>query len=241
MSGIEIPAWLHRLAPGAAQAARTINKSNLSDIQRDRLVRLTSDATRRAWVEPRRRRRKTQRILTEDELWDAHHELMWESFRSADFDPIGRPQIEQSKARLGAISADAGKLAREIREVGNDLQLVGLWLTYRNNRRTDDLLRSLPDDLPLLPDVIDRLADFFEGAAPLYKPEGPVPPVGQPQGPEALKTTVIRRIANTCRKHFDTVLYSTVATLANASLGRTDISKETVRGSLRDIPPRTVA
>lgn len=236
MSNVEIPAWLYRFAPGAAQAARTISGGNLSDTQRERLARLTSDATKRAWLEPRRRRQKTQRILTEDELWNAYHELMWESYRSTDFEPIGRPEIEQSKARLGAISADAGKLAREIREVGNDLQLVALWLTYRNNRRTDGFLRSLPDDLPLLPGVIDRLADFFERAAPLYKLEGPVPPVGQPQDLEALKTTVIRQIANTCRKHFGTGLYSTVATLANASLGRTDITRETVRGSLRDVP-----
>lgn len=59
-------------------------------------------------------------------------------------------------------------------------------------------------------------------------------PVGQPLDRDALKTTVIRQIARGCKRHFGTPMYSTVATLANASLGRSDIDADTVRGALRN-------
>ena len=73
-------------------------------------------------------------------------------------------------------------------------------------------------------------------AATSYKPEGPVPPVRQVNDSEAHKTTVIRKLAQVCKKHFGSPMYGTVATLANASLGRTDIDAETVRASLRGTP-----
>jgi len=53
---------------------------------------------------------------------------------------------------------------------------------------------------------------------------------------EAHKTTVIRKLAQVCEKHFGSPMYGTVATLANASLGRTDIDAETVRASRRGTP-----
>jgi hypothetical protein len=240
VSKIEIPSWMDQLTPGAAQAARLISRGNLSDLQRQRLARLTSDATKRAWLEPGRQRQKSKRKLTKRQLWAGHHELMWEAYRAADFQPIGRPEIEQSKANLAAISTDAAKLARDIREVGNDGQLAGLWLVYRNNRRDDAFLQRLPDDLPSAAQVIDRVADFFWQATTHHKPEGPVPPVGHAHHRDALKTTVIRQIAQTCQRHFGTILYSTVATLAKASLDRTDIDRESVRGSLRN-KSRTMA
>jgi hypothetical protein len=233
---IEIPTWMDQSVPGAAQAARMIARENLSNQQYQRLVRLTGDATKRAWLEPRRQRHTSKRKLTEDELYNAHHELMWEAYRAANFQPIGRPEIEQSKDRLLLLSTEAETLARGVRETGQDVLLAGLWATYRNNRRSNTLLRSLPDDLLQMAHVIDLLADFFQRAAPRYKFEGPVPPVGKPQDVEALKTTVIRQIAQTCRKHFGTVLSSTVARLANASLDRTDINRDTVKRSWR--PPR---
>jgi hypothetical protein len=221
-------------APGAAEAARSISRGNLSDIERRRVERLTSDATKRAWLEVLHQREKSKRKLSETELWAAQHELMWEAYRAPDFTPIGPAEIEQSKARLVKIGEDAANLAGDIGDIGNDAQLAGMWLAYRNNRINDAILRVLPSDLTLVAAALYRVEDFFQRAAELYKPEGPVTPVGQPGDLKALKTTVIRQIAHVCQKHFGTPMYSTVATLAKASLDRTDIDRETVKGSLRN-------
>jgi hypothetical protein len=221
-------------APGAAAAARVIVCDTLSDIQRRRLERLTSEATRRAWLEPRRHRQKSRKQLSEEGLYQAHHELMWEAYRAVDFQPIGEPEIERSIGRLLDIRDAATNLARSISEAGSDVQLVGMWLAYRNNRRDDRLVQLLPDQLASVAKTFNCVADFFERAAVCQKPQGPVPPIGQPGSEDALKTTVIRQIAQTCQIHFGTVLYNTVATLAEAALGRTDIDRETVRGSLRN-------
>jgi hypothetical protein len=231
---IEIPSWMEKSAPGAAAAARSIGDGPLSDSQRQRLERLTSETTRRAWLEPLRQRNKSKKTLSEPELWAAHHELMLEAYRAADFQPIGQSEIEQSTATLLEIGTAVKSLAHEIGEAGSDGQLVGMWLTYRNGRRDDALLERLPSHLPLVATALERLADFFQQASKYYKPQGPVPPVGQPGDRDALKTTVIRQIAQTCRIHFDAVLHSTVATLANASLNRTDIDRYSVAGSLRN-------
>jgi hypothetical protein len=80
---------------------------------------------------------------------------------------------------------------------------------------------------------LKRVGDFCERAAPIYKPQGPVVPVGKVKGHKALTTTVIRQIAQVCHKHFSTPMYSTVTTLARASLGQADIDDKTVRASLR--------
>jgi hypothetical protein len=95
------------------------------------------------------------------------------------------------------------------------------------------VLHSLPDRPLAIADVLERIADFCERAATHYKHEGPIPPVRQVNDSEALKTTVIRQLAKVCKRHFDTSMYNTVANLANASLGRTDIDAVTVRASLR--------
>jgi hypothetical protein len=231
---IEIPSWMDACAPGAADAARQIwADQGLSQGQRERLMRLASDATRSAWRELPRRH-KSKRKLSVEELRSAQDELMWEAYRAVDFRPIGRSETDRLKAKLEKIGTDAEELAHNISETGNDIQVEGLWRIYRKNRRTDDLLIALPDDIISVAGSLKRVGDFFGRAAPLYKPEGPVPHVGQPQDTDALKTTVIRQIAKTCKSHFGTVLYSTVATLANASLGRADITRISVRGSLRN-------
>jgi hypothetical protein len=164
----------------------------------------------------------------------AHHELMWEAFRAADFQPIGQTEIERAKARLTEIGTIAEKLANEIGEVGNDAQLDGLWITYLRRRREGSQIGQPYVRLGFLAAVLHGLADFFRRAATQFKPEGPVPSVGQPGDRDALKTTVIRQIGQVCKRHFGTPMYSTVATLANASLNRNDIDDQTVRGSLRN-------
>ena len=108
-----------------------------------------------------------------------------------------------------------------------------MWGVYRNSRRSDRVLHSLPDRPLAIADVLERIADFCERAATHYKHEGPIPPVRQVNDSEALKTTVIRQLAKVCKRHFGTSMYNTVANLANASLGRTDIDAVTVRASLR--------
>jgi hypothetical protein len=224
---------MEKHAPGAADAARMIlSHEGLSKSQQQRLARLMRDDTKHAWKEPTIQRQANRKKLSEAELYDAHHELMWEAYRAAGFAPSGHSEIKKAKAKLVKIGAAAQDLAKEICEV-SDLQLNGLWNTYRNQRPDDEILAALPKSLPSIATALDGLADFFQLAEPHYKPEGPVPPVGQPQDPEAPKTTVIRKIAETCERHFGTPLLTTVATLANAALNRTDINRYTVRGSLR--------
>jgi hypothetical protein len=233
---IKILDWMEKDAPGAADAARDISgRGDLSEAQQQRLARLTDEKTRPAWKETPGLRQKSQRELSEEELYAAHHELMWEAYRAANFPPIGQSEIERRKARLAEIGTAAQCLAREIREVGTGApELYGLWNTYRIRRPDDQILATLPGSLPSIATALDGLADFFRSAAPLVKPGGPVPAVGQPKDRDALKTTVIRQIGKTCKKHFKTEFYSTVARLANAALDRDDIDSDTVRGSLRE-------
>jgi hypothetical protein len=228
---VKIPDWMEKSAPGAAGAASTISRGNLTEAKRQRLARLTGEDTRHAWLEPLRRRQKSKKELSADELWAAHHELMFQAFRAPDSTPIGRLEIERAKLRLERIGTAAQDLAKEICEVSNDAQLEGIWSTYRSQRPY--ALANLPDRLPSLTVQLVWVADFFRRATTHYKPEGPVPPVGQPKDRDALKTTVIRQIAQTCLKHFNTGFPSTVATLANAALNCTDINRDSVRGSLR--------
>ena len=213
--------------------ARTISGWALTGSQRHRLERLTSEATRRAWLEPLHRRQKNKEALSQSKLWEAHYELMWEAFRAPGFQPIGQKKIDASRARLKQIAMIAEQLANEIGEVGRDMLLESLWVKYQRSRREDTLAGPYEGLAPQTA-ALRRLADFFRRAAPLYTPQGPVRPVGQPRDRDALKTTVIRQIAQVCKKHFGTPMYSTVATLANASLGRDDIDDKTVRGSLRN-------
>jgi hypothetical protein len=241
MSNIAIPLWLDEVAPGAAERARFIAANeNLSDTRLKRLERLAGETTELAWRELSIRRDKRKKQLSAPELVTAQSELMWEAYRAPDFRAIGQPEIERSKARLADLGTATMKLAGNLREIGHDGQLAGMWLAYRNNRSDDPLLQLLPDHLLALAAALDRVGDFCERAASLYKPEGPVPRVGQPEAHDADKTTVIRQIARVCRRHFGLPLYSTVATLANASLGRKDITDKIVRGSLRN-PGETLA
>lgn len=232
---VAIPAWMEKSAPGAADAARTISRGILSRAQQQRLARLTGDDTKIAWLEPLRRRKKSEKELSAAELWAAHFELMTEAFRAPDFRPLGKPEIKEAKERLEAVGTEAQQLAIEIREVGEDAQLYGLWGLYRGQYH-DEALANLPDRLPSIASTLDGLADFFRRAALHYKPEGPVPPVGKPKNRNALKTTVKDKIAETCRKHFKTEFSTTVARLANASLNCTDIDRNSVRGSRRKRP-----
>jgi hypothetical protein len=232
-SSIVIPSWMDKSAPGAAEAARTIGAGPLSASQRHRLQRLTSDATQSAWVETLRRRNESKKALSESEVWEAHHEIMVEAHRAPDSPPIGNSEIQLSIKRLLGIGQAIESAARETRKVCNDAQLIGMWGVYRNKLRKEGSLEPLPDQLPSVVGALDQIADFFQRASKFYKPHGPVPPVGHPRGRDALKTTVIRQIAQTCQKHFGTVLHSTVATLANAALDRTDIDRNSVAGSLR--------
>jgi hypothetical protein len=238
-STVVIPLWMDKSAPGAAEAARTIAAGPLSASQRERLQRLTSDATRSAWLEPLRRRNKSKEAFSENELWNAHHELMVEAHRAPEFRPIGNSEIQQSIEKLVGLGNAIEGASREMRKICNDAQLIGLWGVYRNRLRKEGSLEALPDQLPSVVDALDQVAEFFQRAGERYKPQGPVPLVGHPRDRDALKTTVIRQIAQTCQKHFGAVLHSTVATLANAALARTDIDRNSVAGSLRR-SPRTV-
>jgi hypothetical protein len=229
---VAIPDWMDKHAPGATDAVLMISREDLSEPQRQRLARLTGEGTRYAWREPARNAKANGKNLSEAELQTAHFELMWEAYRAADFLPNGHSEIEQPKERLVQIGEDAQKLAKKIREVGNAAQLRDLWHLYRHEHHDDELLANLPHCLSMAT-ALDGLADFFRSAAPHYKPQGPVPTVGQPKSPEATKTTVIRKIAETCEKHFGAALYGTVAVLANESLNRKDITANSVRGSLR--------
>jgi hypothetical protein len=190
--------------------------------------------TRSVWRELKRPHSSKQR-LSESDLWKAQHELFFEAYRAADFQPVSPEEIEESKTRIKELGAAIFTSALELRTLGRDAQFAGMWGAYRNNknRRSDRVLHSLPDHPAAIADVLERIVDFCERAATLYKPEGPVPPVRQVKDPEALKTTVIRHLAQVCEKHFGTSMYNTVANLANASLGRTDIDAVTVRASLR--------
>jgi hypothetical protein len=234
MSIIGIPSWMDEIAPGAAEAARAISVGKLSRLQHERLARLTSEVTRSVWRELKRSH-SSKRRLSDRELWKAQHELIYEAYRAADFQPVSPWEIEQSKTRIKELGAAIFTSALELRTLGCDKQLAGMWRAYRNNRRSDRLLHSLPDHPSALADVLEPIADFCERAATHYKPEGPIPPVRQVRDSEALKTTVIRNLAQVCEKHFGSRMYGTVANLANASLGRTDINAVTVRASLR--PP----
>jgi hypothetical protein len=234
---VAIRDWMEKVAPGAAEAARMISREkDLSEPQRQRLARLTDEKTRPAWEERPGLRQKSQRELSADELRSAHHEMMFEAFRAPEFPPIGRSEIDDAKAKLAEVGAATQCLANEIREVGTvgitATQLWGMWNTYRNRRPDDEILAKLPGSLPSIATALDGLADFFQQAASLVKPGGPISPVGQPKDRDALKTSVIRQIGKTCKKHFKTEFYSTVARLANAALDRDDIDSDTVRGSL---------
>jgi hypothetical protein len=237
-SWLEIPPWFDEVAPGAAEAARLLsNDPQLTEAQRQRLQRLVGE-TELAWRELPIRRHKSKRELSEDQLREAQHELLTTAFYAADFLAIGKRQIKHAKQRLQKIGATATKLSRDITELRNNFQLSGLWSTYRNNRRHDDaFLRTLPDDLSdvaeALAETLGRVGDFFQCAVPRYKPEGPALPVGQPKSQRSLLTTVINKIASVCEKHFGTPLHTTVARLANASLGRNDIDRSTAQGALR--------
>jgi hypothetical protein len=235
---VAIPDWMDKSAPGAADAVLTISREDLSEPQRQRLVRLTGEDTRYAWQEPARDAKARGKNLSEEELRTAHFELMWESYRAADFAPAGKREIKQAKEKLAEIETATMDLAKKFHEIGNDEMFYDLrhllWHLYRHNHRDDEILANLPDCLSMAT-ALDGLADFFRSAAPIFKPEGPVPPVGQPKGPEALRTTVIRKIAKVCEKHFGDTLSGTVARLANAALNRNDITKESVRGSLKAV------
>jgi hypothetical protein len=231
---IAIPSWMEELAPGAAAAARFIGGGALTRSQRRRLERLTNEATRRAWLEPLRPRQKNKKALSRPKLWAAHHELMWEAFRAPDFQPIGQKEIDRARVRLKQIGKIGEKFAKEIGDVGNDVQLEGLWVMYQKRRRGATLLGQPYETLASQATALRGLADFFSRTAAFYKPEGPVLPVGQPRDRDALKTTVIRQIAKVCKRHVGTPMYSTVARLANASLGRRDIDADTVRGAVRN-------
>jgi len=231
---VTIPPWMEEFAPGAAAAARAIEVEQLSDTRRLRLERLTSEATRKAWLEPLRRRHKGKKTLSKNRLWKAHHELMFEAYRAPDFQPVGNAEIQFSIEKLSKIGEVVGGAAREMRTVCNDAQLIGLWGAYRNRLRKQGSLEGLlSDQLASVLVTFEQVRDFFQRASKLYKPQGPVPPIGHPRDQDALKTTVIRQIAQTCKKHFGAVLHSTVATLTNAALNRTDIDRNSVAGSLR--------
>jgi hypothetical protein len=229
---VAIPEWMKKSAPGAADAARDISGWALSEAQQQRLARLIDKDTKSAWQTTNSQAKRKN--LSTEELRQAHHELMWEAFRAADFPPIGHSEIEQAKAKLEQIGKTAQRLAREIREVGTGApQLYGLWNTYRSRRPDDGILAQLPDSLPSIATALDVLADFFRLAAPRYKPEGPVPAVDRPNNHDALRTVVIRRIELVCRQRFGATLSEAVAALANAALDRHDIDRWTVRGSLK--------
>jgi hypothetical protein len=232
-------------APGAAEAARTIARGHvtepLTEPQRRRLKRLIADNTKPAWLEPLRRRDKSKPALTPEAIWAAHFEIMFEAFRAAEFLPIGRKKIKDLKEGLSTAGGILNQVARIIIEMSRYPQLWGMWSAYLRKHSDNPLLRGLPNDLELLGAVQEEIASFFNAAGAHYKPEGPVPPAGRPGSKDALKTAVIRQLANVCQKHFGTPLYSTVATLANASLGSDDIDRVSVRASLRGRRPRTVA
>jgi hypothetical protein len=236
--------WLNapfdEVAPGAADAARSISSDpNLSQPQRDRLQRLVSE-TKLAWRELSMHRHESKRQLDPGELYDAQHELLVTAFYAADFQPIGQPEIDRLKEALAEIGEAATKLADEIWKAGKDVSLTARWRLYCYKH--PDLMKTLPDHLSGVAQLVNCIGSFFADAAPHYKPAGPVLPVGQPKSQDALRTEVIRKIASVCEKHFGTPLYSTVATLANASLNRNDITDVVVRGSLRKTstpqPPR---
>jgi hypothetical protein len=227
-------------APGAAAAARHLWNQPLSDAQRERLKRLTSESTRRVWRELRRPH-KSKKSLSQDEMYNAQLHLLSTAFHAADFPPISGTEISQRKAALANISTQISRVACDVREVSGDAQLWGLWQLYRRRRSEDHLLASLPDDLAALAGVLEKVADFFGRASPIFEPGGPVPPVGKLGDRDALKTTVIRALAWEVENWFGTTMHSTVANLANASLGRTDITRESVRGSLRNAAKRTRA
>jgi hypothetical protein len=107
---------MKKSAPGAADAARKISGWALSESQQQRLARLTSKDTKSAWETTKRYGQRKN--LSAEELRQAHHELMWEAFRAADFQPVGHSENEQEKAKLEQIGKTARRFAREIREVG---------------------------------------------------------------------------------------------------------------------------
>jgi hypothetical protein len=218
-------------AAGAAAAARTIANRPISEAQRQRVARLTGEPTKRAWLEPQRRRNKSKsKILTDTDLWFAYFELFGAAFDAADYQPIGSGDVEQEKRALLVTASLATGLRILLRKAAQELQLAGLWGAYRN-RSTARV--ELPTDLDGVVAMLGELAEFFEWAAPHYKPAGPVPPTGKPKARDALKTTVIHKISATCKAHFGSPLLSTTAILANASLDRTDIDRAAVQGSLR--------
>jgi len=232
---VAIPEWMEKSAPGAADAARTISGWDLSESQQQRLARLTDKDTKSAW-ETTNSQAKRKNLSTE-ELRQAHHELMWEAYRAADFQPVGHSEIKDKKARLADIGKTAQRLAREIRKVGTGSpELWGMWNRYRSRRPDDEILAKLPGSLPSIVTALDGLADFFRLAEPHCKPEGPVPPVDRPNYHDAPRTTVIRRIELVCQERFGAGLHAAVATLANAALDRHDIDRWTVRGSLSRKP-----
>ena len=158
---------MDEIAPGAAEAARAINRrainsGNLSGLQHERLARLTSD-TCSVWRELKRPH-SSKRDLSDRELWEAQHELMYEAYRAADFQPVHPREIEQSKTRIKELGAAIFTSAMELRTLGRDAQFAGMWETYRNNenRRSDRVLHSLPDHPLAIADVLERVANFCE-------------------------------------------------------------------------------
>lgn len=215
-SWLKIPPWLDELAPGAADTARIIaNDPTLSDVRSERLQRLVR-GTQSAWKELPVRRRNDKHKLSADKLREAQSNLMTTAFYAAEFAPMGQREIKRVKSRIEKLGITASKLAREISETSNDLQLMGLW-QLRFAEAAQDL---------------GRIADLFSDIAELYRHEGPVTPVGQPLGKNSRKTTVIRKLASVFKAHFGMTHYGAVATLTNASLDRTDIDEQTVRKSL---------
>jgi hypothetical protein len=227
---------MEKVAPGAAEAARLISRENLRKEQHRRLERLTSDSTRTAWEELGRPLRKSKKKeLSKERLWEAQFQLMSVAYRAADIPLIGQREIEKAKKEISNSANSASKLARGLWIFGSDAQLVGLWWTYLKKRSSDPSSRFSSYPFVSFAVELGRLGGFLERAAALYKQE-PLSPVRNVKASTAPTTMVIRLIAGVSQKHLGTPLYSTIATLANASLGREDINDKTVRASLRPWP-----
>jgi hypothetical protein len=232
---ILLPSWIENEVPGAAKAARLISREKLRKDQRQRLERLTSERTKSAWYELERPIKKSKKKeLSKEQLWEAQFELMSVAFRAADLPPIGQREIMLAKKEISDLASSDAKLARGLWTFGSDAQLVGLWSLYLKNRSCGPTSRF--SSYPFVPFAVElgRLGDFLERAADLYKKE-PIPPLRNVKASTAPSTIVIRLIADVCKRRLGTPMYSTVATLANASLGREDISDTTVRSSLRTL------
>jgi hypothetical protein len=231
-SWLVIPASFDNAAPGAANAARLISNEKLSKQQRERMQRLVVfnrnswspsagvrivDKTKSAWLKLPVRRRGKQ--LSLDESHNAQFELMATTFYAADYAPMGKPEIEESKKRLTNNAINAATLALDILVDVRDAQMKGYWLTYKN-RRGNPLLQLLPDDLVDLPKLVELIADYYRAipnASHPYKPQGPIPPVGRPSNQSAKRLTFLLKIGDVCKKHFGRPLDDVAAMLWNAN------------------------